>query len=124
MGKLVYAGGHEYVFDDHLLLHLKVVIQSKLMRGESFPLRWTRSVDEGSGRVSLWISPNVPLVFLFGAEQRTPLSKPWIEVLAELANSPQGLEVLSEQDALERSRRRQAALAQATGAIPIVGRVE
>lgn len=106
MGHLVYANSSRYEFDDRTLAHLKVVMGMKLQNQQSFWLNWVTSASEGSGRMSLHITPANPLEFQFVSPHPASLNRIWLEVLAEFAHSPKGLIVLSEQDA--ENHRRQA----------------
>lgn len=99
MGILKYGVGNEHELDDRILAHLKVVIAAKLRRNESFFLTWSISTSVGSGRVSLWISPAVPLQLTFFGSREPQLNRAWIDVLAELSHSPRGLVLISEADA-------------------------
>lgn len=98
MGYLIH-GTHEYQFEDRLLGHLKFVIGQKLLKQESFFLSWTKSADEGSGRVSLWMSSYVTLAFRFHGNANTELNATWIKVLSALSHSSRGLVVLTEEEA-------------------------
>lgn len=99
MGFLSYGGSHEYEFEDRTLAHLKVAITAKLRRQECFLLSWSTPPEHGSGRVSLWLSPHIPLAFRFSGSRAPQLNESWVAVLNELSNTPRGLIVLSEQEA-------------------------
>lgn len=99
MGFLSYGGTHEYEFEDRTLAHLKVAITTKLRRQECFLLSWNTPVEQGSGRVSLWLSPHIPLIFRFSGSRSPQMSQSWLNVLSELANTPRGLIVVSEEEA-------------------------
>ncbi|WP_144717463.1 DUF7882 family protein [Agrococcus jejuensis] len=99
MGHLTYAGATEYQIEDRMLAHLKTVIASKLRRQESFLVSWTVEPDSGSGRVSLWMSPSVPLEFRFAGSRPPQLNGVWLEVLAEMANTARGLVLVGEAEA-------------------------
>lgn len=98
MGYLVH-GGNEYQFEDRLLAHLKTVIGQKLVKQESFFLTWTKSADEGSGRLSLWLSPYVHIAFRFSGSRAAELNVKWLKVLAALSHTPRGLVAITEEDA-------------------------
>lgn len=104
VGKLIYAHGSEYEFEDRMLAHLKVAITAKLRRQECFMLSWTIEPRDGAGRVSLWLSPSVPLQFRFAGSRRPTLNRAWIDVMVEFSNSSRGLVAISEADALALSR--------------------
>ncbi|HRN28975.1 MAG TPA: hypothetical protein PK781_03085 [Terrimesophilobacter sp.] len=99
MGILVYGHGVEHRIDDRVLAHLQLVIATKLRRDEPFLLSWHTGTDEGSGRVSLWMSPAIPLQFVFFGSRQPQLNRAWLDVLTELAFTPRGLLVISETDA-------------------------
>src|SRR5690554_225386 len=99
MGILTYGANSEFEFDDRLLAHLKVVITAKLRRNEGFLLNWKVSAGVGSGRVSLWLGPTIPLQFTFFGSRDPQLNRAWIDVLADLSHSARGLVVISEADA-------------------------
>ena len=98
MGYLVH-GGNEYEFEDRLLAHLKTVIGQKLKKQESFFLSWTKSPGEGSGRISVWLSPYTTIAFRFAGSRPPELSVAWVKVLAAMSHTSRGLVVLSEEDA-------------------------
>lgn len=95
MGKLVY-GSREIEIDDRTLSHLKVVILTKLRRNESFAFNHTNSVDEGSGRITLWIHPSIPIEFRFFGSRPPEYNREWVDALLTSSNSPEGLRVLPE----------------------------
>lgn len=93
------------MFEDRTLAHLKLVITQKLRRQESFLLSWEKEPSEGSGRNSLWLSPSIPLTFRFHGGRQPALNPVWVNALLDLAHSPRGLIVMSEQQAEEYARR-------------------
>lgn len=101
MGYLMYSNAAEYEFDDRTLAHLKVAINMKLRRQECFLMSWTNTVEKGSGRVSLWLSPNIPLVFRFSGSRAPQINEAWLRVLNELSHTPRGLVVVDEKEAEE-----------------------
>lgn len=99
MGRLVYgAGAHQstFEFEDRLLAHLRIVMVTKLRRQEGYTLSWDLPLSEGSGRVSLWISPHIPLQFRFDGSREPAINRAWIEELATVAASTSGLILLPE----------------------------
>lgn len=77
-------------------MHLQVVIANKLRRGESFIFTWREDVSIGSGRVSVWIHPGLPLAFKYHGSRTPALNRMWVEALAITANSPTGLYLVPE----------------------------
>lgn len=94
----MYYGGSESAIhiDDRALAHLKVVIATKLRRGESFTLSWRHPEDEPMGRSTIWLHPSIPLRFVFDDPEPAALSREWIEDLAASANSSGGLLLVDE----------------------------
>ncbi|WP_130176876.1 ATP-dependent DNA ligase [Cryobacterium sp. SO1] len=102
MGKLVY-NSVVVDFDDRALVHLQIVIGSKLRRGESFFLSWHEPPTGGSGRASLWLHPSIPLHFKYVEGEAPSINRAWIDALTASANSGQGL-VLSTEPRTQASR--------------------
>ena len=98
MGILVYDGS-EFTIDDRVLAHVQLAVSIKLRRGESFLLNWNTNPDNGSSRVSLWLSPAVPLQFHFYGSRQPQLNRAWLDVLTELAFTARGMLIVSEADA-------------------------
>ena len=98
MGYLMH-GTNEYEFDDRVLAHLKVVVGQKLKKQECFFLSWSRAPEEGSGRVSVWLSPYSNLAFRFAGSRPPQLNLVWVKVLTALSHTPRGLVVVSEDEA-------------------------
>ena len=85
-----------YTIDDRKLAHIKVLVSLKLDRGESFYLSWTRTSEEGSGRVSLWISVGTPLQFRFHERSRPDINRAWIAYMMANSFGPRGVIVVDE----------------------------
>lgn len=98
MGYLIYGGSHEYEFEDRTLAHLKVAITIKLRRQESFLMSWVNPAERGGGRVSIWLTPTIPLVFRFSGSRSPQLNKAWLEVLNDHSNTPRGLIMVPESE--------------------------
>lgn len=96
MGKLVYGSGQEYDLDDRVLSHVKLAIVAKLRRHESFLLNWDVPVEQGSGRISLWISREVPLSFQFSGSRPPAINPHWLEALLYSSQHASGMVVMSE----------------------------
>ena len=99
MGFLIYGSGAEYEIDDRTLSHLKIAIVAKLRLQESFLINWTVPPEEGSGRVSLWLSPAVPLQFRFSGSKPPELNRVWLEALALSSHGTRGMVVMPESEA-------------------------
>lgn len=89
MGIIYYGDArHPVPVEDRALAHIKVVIVSKLRRGESCTFSWA---SEGDHRETIWLSPYIPLHFVFDSVERPPLNREWLELLAQAAATPGGL---------------------------------
>lgn len=96
MGKLLYGAGQEYDLDDRVLSHVKLAIVAKLRRHESFLLNWDVPVEQGSGRVSVWISREVPLAFQFTGSRPPAINPQWLEALMHTSQRTGGMVVMPE----------------------------
>lgn len=102
MGKFTYGTPSIAVdFDDRVLAHLKVVILSKVRRGESFTFSWEYTSAKGEGHSSIWVHPAIPLQFDFDGSAEPRLNRTWVEELVRLSNTPGGLRVIPEPPAAE-----------------------
>lgn len=99
MGYLIYGSGAEYEIEDRTLAHLKIAVVAKLRLQESFLINWTVPAEDGSGRVSLWLSPAVPLQFRFAGSRPPELNRVWREALAQSSHGTRGMIVMPESDA-------------------------
>ena len=99
MGRLIYGptGAHVEI-DDRALSHLKVVMITKLRRGEGFAFSWDKPVSDGSGRATIWCHPALGFEFEFDGGREASLNKVWLEDLMVSANSSGGLHLLPEHD--------------------------
>ncbi|MDJ0349369.1 ATP-dependent DNA ligase [Cryobacterium sp. PH29-G1] len=97
MGTLLYGNpGIVITFDDRALMHLQIVISTKLRRRESFIFTWTDSADNGSGRSAIWLDPTSTLYFRYFGSQAPSINREWIEALMLSANSAGGLVFVTE----------------------------
>nr|WP_274636288.1 hypothetical protein [Microbacterium bovistercoris] len=97
MGTIYYGGSATPIhIEDRALAHLKVVIATKLRRGESFTVSWQHPDDQARGRSTIWLHPSIPLRFVFDEPEPPPLSRHWIEELANSANTSGGILLVSE----------------------------
>jgi hypothetical protein len=98
VGKLILGSSFtEAIIDDRELAHLKVVILSKLRRGESFPFSWKHGPDTGGGgRSTIWLNPSSTIEFRFQGSRNVDLNRAWIDILLAGANSSSGLSQTAE----------------------------
>jgi hypothetical protein len=95
MGSLTYDSVLTINFDDRVLAHLQIVMNTKLRRRESFFFTWIDDPKIGNGRSVISIDARTPLMFKYAG--RTPtINKRWIQELTNLANSAQGLQLVPE----------------------------
>ncbi len=97
VGTIYYGGSATPIhIEDRALAHLKVVLATKLRRGESFTVSWQHPEDEPRGRSTIWLHPSIPLRFVFDDPEPAVLSRQWIEELANSANSSGGIMLVAE----------------------------
>lgn len=99
MGELIYGAETSYPMEDRTLSHVKAAVGGKLRRQESFYLSWVVPAASGSGRVSLWLSPAIPLQFHFLGNTSPTLNPVWIRALELTSVSDRGMIVLPEAEA-------------------------
>lgn len=94
MGKLFYGSTDQPIeMPDRVLAHVKVVVATKLRRGESFTLSWRHDADTPRGRSTIWIQPSIPLRFVFSSAEPELLDPEHLKNLANDASSTSGLVV-------------------------------
>jgi hypothetical protein len=98
MGYLIYGAGAEYEIDDRVLAHLKIAIVAKLRLQESFLLNWAKASSEGGGRVSVWLSPAIPLQFRFSGSMPPELNREWLQALAHSSHGSRGMVLMGEDE--------------------------
>ncbi|MFC8681944.1 hypothetical protein ACFT30_10510 [Microbacterium ureisolvens] len=104
MGTLYYGSNAAPIqMCDRLLAHLKVVVSTKLRRGEAFTITWAHSDPEPTGRTTIWVQSAIPLRFVFEKDEPEQIDAHSLKTLADAAN--QGNIILSPEDliALERT---------------------
>lgn len=94
MGFLQYGGSADTIeIPDELLAYLKVVVATKLRRGESFLLSWKHPVGDSIGRSTIWLQPSIPLRLEFDSAESAPLDPEQLQRFANEANSSAGLTI-------------------------------
>ncbi|HYI52048.1 MAG TPA: hypothetical protein VEX42_10790 [Microbacterium sp.] len=97
------------VMPDRMLAHVKVVVATKLRRGESFMMTWKHPADDGA--TSIWLQPSIPLRFVFEVADIGDLDGEYIQSLARAANSSKGLVLHWEESAPAPGVRREEMIA-------------
>lgn len=97
MGTIYYGGPAMPIdIEDRALAHLKVVISTKLRRGESFTLSWRHPDDQPRGRSTIWLNPSIPLRFVFDNPEPEELNRAWLEELSNSAHTTGGIMLVAE----------------------------
>ncbi|MET0726443.1 MAG: hypothetical protein ABWY36_08850 [Leifsonia sp.] len=99
MGALVYSAGTSYEMDDRTLAHVKVAVGLRLRRHESFYLTWMVPPGHGSGRISIWVSPAIPLEFRFASGRVLELNRQWLQAMNTSAEGEAGMLIMHEDEA-------------------------
>ncbi|GGD77603.1 DUF7882 family protein [Microbacterium murale] len=88
MGRLKYDHTAEAIgIEDETLAHLKVVVATKLRRQESFMMTWLPIGGGPNGRMSAWIHPAVPLVFMFDSAELPSINSKRLEDMMHATNA-------------------------------------
>lgn len=96
MGTFWYGSvGQPALIDDRVLLHLQIIIVTKLRRGERFLFRCDTDEKTRSGD-SFWLSPDIPIRFAFDAPTVASMNSEWLELLAHVATTTAGLWLVPE----------------------------
>lgn len=95
MGVLRYDG-EQIRIADLALAHLKMVITTKLRRGESFTVSWVHPSDQPQGRSTIWIHPSIPFRFIFDDPEPTELNTAWLDELVHSSHSTGGIRLARE----------------------------
>jgi hypothetical protein len=99
MGQLYYGGSEAPIeIPDRLLAHVKVVMATKLRRGESFTISWRHPDSAPAGRTTLWIQPAIELRFVFASAEAERLDSALLQRFAQQAGSAAGLVLDFEDD--------------------------
>jgi hypothetical protein len=94
MGRLIYgARGVRIEMEDLLLAHLQVLAISKLRRGESFSMSWSEQIDGIDCSRSIWLNPQVELVWEYTSVRPSKLDPRRLESMATQAASNGGLNI-------------------------------
>lgn len=100
VARLIYGASREsYEFDERTLSHVKIAIITKLRRHESFLVTWDVPVEQGSGRISLWMSREIPLAFEFRESSPPSLNQRWMEALLLSSQRTGGMVLMREDEA-------------------------
>jgi hypothetical protein len=104
MGTLTYGSGRSVLqIDDRLLVHLRLVILSKLRRAESFAFTWDSGQGAESSVITVWMHPAIDLEFGFAGPVEMEINRQWADHLMQSANSVRGLIAVPEHEATTRA---------------------
>jgi hypothetical protein len=95
MGFLHY-GGQVFPLDDRTLMHLQIAIYEARAGGREFYVTWPIPREMGSGRLSAWLTPGIPVLFEYEGSRVRRINRSWVEQLAHSAMTETGLVVTPE----------------------------
>jgi hypothetical protein len=97
MGYLYYGtSAYAVEVEDRTLAHVKVAMLTLLRRNQGIAFSFPRSVDAGSGRETLWISPSTDLRFQFFGSRPPRINDSWVRAMINSAGARTGLTVVDE----------------------------
>jgi len=96
LGKFIYESNVRMDVDDRVLMHLQLVIGTKLRRNEPFYFTWASDVSVGGGRTSVWVHSGANIVFSYYGKRQPSVNRTWLESLMRTANTPSGLQIVPE----------------------------
>ena len=96
MGHLIYDSSLRINFDDRMLAHLQVAFAVKLHSNEGFLFSWRPEREGDGGRGSIWVHPNISILYRFTDRLKPMLNPHWVEALVHAANSAEGMSALPE----------------------------
>ncbi|ROQ30998.1 hypothetical protein EDF46_3510 [Frondihabitans sp. PhB188] len=94
MGTLRY-GGHAIPMNDRTLLHVQIIVGAKLRHGESTFLSWRPKTGE-TRRSSIWVSPGIPMAFLFDGSHLGSVNRAWLEAMSASGSTGVDLQIMEE----------------------------
>ncbi|GAA1952492.1 hypothetical protein [Microbacterium deminutum] len=95
MGTFVYGSPEQFcALGDRALLHLQIVMISKLRRGERFMFRY--DPDDTSRPTEFWMSPEIPLRFLYAENASGNVNFAWLNMLVGTVGGSGALHLLPE----------------------------
>lgn len=100
MGQLIYDSSLHINVSDRMLAHLQVAIAVKLHSHEGFLFSWRNDTDGDGGRGSIWMHPDISILFRFTDRLTQTLNPRWVDALVSSANSAEGMSCLPEPGAL------------------------
>jgi len=106
VGVAVTSGVGHFIYDstdtpfeveDRTLAHLRLVIMTKMRRGESFMMKLSNA-DRGDRW--LWLHPSIPVQMRFHGSREPALNMAWIDQLMKNASSSNGFVITPEPEPL------------------------
>ncbi|MFB2596670.1 ATP-dependent DNA ligase [Herbiconiux sp. P17] len=105
MGFLYYGNdSYQIEVDDRPLAHLKIALLTLLRAGKSIAFSFERSVEMGSGRETLWISPSTDIRFRFNGNRPPHIDERWVRSILSTADTPTGLRLMPDPETVPADR--------------------
>lgn len=96
MGTLFYGDARTPIaIEDRALAHIKIVVLSKLRRGEGFGFSWDEK-GTNKGRSTVWLNSSSTLQFEFTGARETTIDNSWVDALTVAAESSLGLTLVDQ----------------------------
>ena len=92
MGFFIYDSSREVAVDDRTLVHLQVVIIDKFRRNERFAM----TLLDQKRFVTVWMTPQSPLQFVYEGNRRPTLNRVWLDQLSDTSAMTGMLQLIPE----------------------------
>ena len=96
MGRFVYNSTVSVTLGDELLAHLQAVVGAKFRLQQSFYFSWVYPANSGEGRTTIWLTPSIPVQFIYRNARVPTLDRDRVNELFAQANTPGGMMLIVE----------------------------
>jgi hypothetical protein len=90
---ILHYSSQAFEINDVALAHLRLVVNQKIRKRESFYVNWIREPSAGSGRVTIWVSPDLPIAFHVPELSKADWHPEWVQQMLEEGHSSHGISV-------------------------------
>jgi hypothetical protein len=96
VGRFIYNSTVSITLGDDLLAHLQAVVGAKFRLQQSFYFSWGYPANSGESRTTVWLTPSIPVQFIYRNARVPVLDRDRINSLFAQANTPNGMMLIVE----------------------------